>query len=255
MAATPRRVAPPAAAAPVEGTLPDPRRLFTGDRTTAGRFRAGLPLTPHAQRAELVRGIVRLNDSPPDPDRAVPRAALSLALQTAARQYEVETAGVVRAVGVRCTLSPRDELFLDAALYVPTDGRCAAVTDDDGTVRLVGPPAVALCVARPGADRYDLHDRHEALTLGGVSELVHVGPDGHDDRDQVRWYRLDGDPAKPTRDGGHLRSAALPGFWLPEGLVDAEPSAADLTAAVRAGCGTLDHALFVNALCAGRKPR
>ena len=249
--------APAPVAAPIRGELPDPRgprELFDGDRATAERFRAGLPLTPHAERAELLRGSVRLNDGPADPRRV----ALTDALRAWARQYEVETAGVIRATAARATLSPRDEVFLDAALYVPANGRCMAVTDDDGARRLVGPPEVAVCVAQSTGNPHavhDLHDRIEALRAGGVTELVFAGPAGYGGREGLQWFRLDDDPRRPGRDGGHLKSAALPGLWLPEAVLAPDPGRVDVTSAVRAGCATLDHALFVNALCGGRKPR
>ena len=244
-------------AAPVVGELPDPRgprALFDGDRATAERFRAGLPLTPNSERAELLRGSVRLNDGPAD----ARRVALTDALRAWARQYEVETAGVVRAAGVRATLSPRDEVFLDAALYVPANGRCVAVTDADGAQRLVGPPEVAVCVAQAADDPHavhDLHDRIEALRAGGVTELVFAGPTGYGNQEGVRWYRLDGDPRRPGDGGGYLKSAVLPGLWLPKAVLAPDPGRVDVVSAVRAGCATLDHALFVNALCGGRKPR
>ena len=257
--ATPAPATP--VAAPVVAEIPDPRgprELFDGDRTTADQFRAGLPLTPRSGRAELIRGTVRLNDRPPNPRRA----ALAEALKAWARQYEVETAGVVRAVDVRATLSPRDEVFCDAALYVPAAGRCSAAAGDDGPVRLVGPPDVVVCVASADGSSArsarDLYDRAEALRVGGVTELIFAGPvdgAGYGGRDGVRWYRLDDAPDRPGRGDGYLKSAALPGLWLPEAVLGPDPARVDVAGAVRAGCGTLDHALFVNALCAGRAPR
>ena len=242
-------MAAPVPAQPVYVALPPPsgvRELIEGERTTVDRFRPCLAGTPHADRAELLRGVVRLNDRPPS-DR---RTALAEALQAWTRQYEVETPGVVRAADVRVTLSARDELFVDAALFVPADGRCRTVDDDAGT-RLEGPPAVAVCVAETDRGR-DLHDRIDALRESGVTELILAAARGH-----LQWFRLDDDPHRPGRGDGFLKSAALPGLWLPEAVLDPDPSKVDVVAAVRAGCGTLDHALFVNGLCdpAGRKPR
>ena len=245
------------AAAPVTAATPDPRgprSLYEGDRATVAQFRAGLPVTPRSDRAELLRGVVRLHDRPASPQRA----AMTEALRSWTRQYEVETAGVVRAAGVRATLSPRDEVFLDAALYVPASGRCDAVADPGGATRLLGPPEVAVIVTQSDHDPdayHDLHDRIDALREAGVTELIFAGPARRPDEDGVQWFRLDDDPRRPRRDGGYLKSGVLPGLWLPEVLLAPDPARVDVAGAVRAGCGTLDHALFVNALCAGRKPR
>ena len=236
------------------GAPPAPRALVEGERTTGDRFRPSLALTPHARRAELLRGVVRLNDDPP----TARRVALTVALQAWARQYEVETPGVVRAADVRATLSPWDEPFFAAALYVPADGRCDAAADMAGGPRLIGPPAVAVVVAEGSRDR-TFRDRHHALRAGGVTELVYAsvgdGIPGSPDRGGIEWFRLDDAPARPGRGDGYLKSAVLPGLWLPEAVLGENPERVDVVAAVRAGCGTLDHALFVNRLCAGRKPR
>ncbi|WP_171183875.1 hypothetical protein [Alienimonas chondri] len=168
-----------------------------------------------------------------------------------ARQYEVETPGIVRATDVRITLSSRDELFADVALYAPADGRCAEVADRLTGPRLQGPPTVVIGVAETDRGR-DLSDRIDALREGGVTEFVLAGARGG-----LQWFRLDDDPLRPGRGGGYLKSAALPGLWLPEAVLAPDPSKVDVVAAVRAGCGTLDHALFVNGLCngTGRKAR
>ncbi len=221
--------------------------LSEGDRATVAGFRAELPRTPHAHRAELLRGVVRLNDAPPTPRRT----ALAEALACWTRQYEVETPGIVRATDVRITLSSRDELFADAALYAPADGRCAEAADRGVGRRLEGPPTAVICIAETDRDR-DLPDRVDALREGGVTEFVLAGARGG-----LQWFRLDDDPRRPGRADGYLKSAALPGLWLPEAVLDPDPTKVDVVAAVRTGCGTLDHALFVNALCsgAGRKAR
>ena len=232
---------------PVYATLPAETvgsRLREGDYTTVDRFRPARAAAPHLPRAELLRGIVRLNDAP----RSARRTSLTTALKAWARQYEVETPGVVLAVDVRATLSPRDEAFCDAALYVPADRRCVPAADADGAPRLEGPPALALCVSEEKGDR-DLGDRIEALRQGGVTEFVAAGAGGG-----LQWFRLDADPRRPGRGGGYLKSAVFPGLWLPESVLNPDPEKVDVVAAVRAGCGTLDHALFVNGLCS-RKPR
>jgi hypothetical protein len=241
-----------AAPRPVPPALSDPpggggRGLSEGDRASAVGFRAELPKTPNVPRAELLRGVVRLNAAPP----TARRQALTDALQAWTRQYEVETAGVVRATGVRITLSSQDELYADAALYAPSEGRCVEVRDSSTGIRLEGPPTAVICVAETDRDR-DLPDRLDALRQGGVTEFVLAGARGG-----LQWFRLDEDPKRPGRGDGYLKSAALPGLWLPEAVLDPDPAKADVIAAVRAGCGTLDHALFVNALCtgAGRKAR
>ena len=239
-----RQPAPPALTALPGGAG---RGLVDGDRATVPGFRAELARTPHAARAELLRGRALLNDAPPSPRRA----ALTDALLAWTRQYEVETPGIVRATGVRITLSSRDELFVDAALYAPADGRCAEATDRATGVRLEGPPIAAVLVAETDRGR-DLPDRLDALREGGVTEFVLAGARGG-----LQWFRLDDDPRRPGRGDGYLKSAALPGLWLPEAVLDPDPAQVDVVAAVRAGCGTLDHALFVNGLCggAGRKAR
>jgi len=231
---------PPVFAVPPKGAA---RGLAEGDRATVPGFRTELTRTANASRAELLRGQVRLNDDPPSPRRA----ALADALKAWARQYEVETAGVVRATDVRITLSARDELFADVALYSPADGRCAEATDLGAGRRLEGPPTAVICVAETDRGR-DLPSRIDALREGGVTEFVLAGARGG-----LQWFRLDDDPRRPGRGDGYLKSAALPGLWLPEAVLDPDPAKVDVVAAVRAGCGTLDHALFVNSLCNGPK--
>ena len=213
--------------------------LVEGDRASVAGFRSELARTPDAGRAELLRGVVRLNDDPPSPRRT----ALTDALKAWTRQYEVETPGMIRATDVRVTLSSRDELFADVALYSPADGRCVEVVDRAGGVRLEGPPTAVVCVAETDRGR-DLPDRLDALREGGVTEFVLAGARGG-----LQWFRLDEDPRRPGRGDGYLKSAALPGLWLPEAVLDPDPAKVDVVAAVRAGCGTLDHALFVNGLC------
>ena len=82
-----------------------------------------------------------------------------------------------------------------------------------------------------------------------MTEFVAAGAGGG-----LQWFRLDADPRRPGRGGGYLKSAVFPGLWLPESVLNPDPEKVDVVAAVRAGCGTLDHALFVNGLCS-RKPR
>ena len=240
---------PPPAVPMRRAVLPDPPPgpLMEGDRTTAERFRASLRHTPRSTRAELLRGSVRLNQSPPSPRRA----ALADALAAWARQYEVETPGVVRAAATRITLSRRSEVFADVALYVPADGRCAPALDpgeSSGGGRLIGPPALVLSVAE--TDRgHDLLERLDVLREAGVTEFVIAAAVGG-----LQWYRLDQAPERPGRGDGCLKSAVLPGLWLPEAVLDPDPARVDVVAAVRTGCATLEHALFVNGLCS-RKPR
>ena len=238
------RTARPASAVPAD---PAVGPLYEGDVASAAQFRAGLPLTPHAGRAELLGGRVRLNDAP----WSARRSALATALRLWARQYEVETPGVVRATENRIALGRHTELWADIALYLPAGGRCRP--DDADPARLIGPPEVVACVREDEArEPYAARERIEAARTGGVTELIVASARGG-----LQWYRLDDAPDRPGRGGGCLRSAVLPGLWLPEAVLDPDPAGVDVAAAVREGCATLDHALFVNALCnpPARKPR
>ena len=211
-------------------------------------------VTGAARPVRPLRAVVRLGDGPP-PARV---AAVRDAFAAWARQYEVETAGVVRAAAVRAELGPHDVAFADLALFVPARNRCRPAGDPS---RLTGPPDLMVVVEDAGPPgeargrRNLLNSRYAALADGGVTELlsVSVSPTGGG---EVQWFRTDpADPRRPHRGGGYLKSAALPGLWLPENVLEGPAPPARLTAAVRAGCGTLDHALFVNGLCTARKPR
>ena len=219
--------------------------LESGDRMRADQFRDALDELPAGTRAELLHGRAWVHRETP----SARRVELTDVLGTWLRQYEVETAGVAMVRGCRARLGPRDEPWLDLALYVPGAGNCRQLPDGS----LDGPPEFAVCLSETGRG-LAFRDRADACRRGGVLEYLAVAAEPG--TRELRWYRFDDDPLRPTRDTGEnlLRSGYFTGLWLPESVVTGDPRTVDTHAPIRRGTGTLEHAAFVNRLCA-LKPR
>ena len=222
----------------------------TGDRMDRRAFHALYEQTPTRFTAELIAGVVHV--SPPAGLRHTqPRSRLV----GWAGRYADETPGVNALASTTTFLGSDSEPQPDLTLRVDPDrvGGQSQITTE-GYVS--GPAELVVEVAESPAD-FELRVKKGDYQRYGVREylVVVVGVR------RVVWFSRYGDrliELTPDSDG-LLKSRVFPGLWLDAAAVFAD-SNRRLTAALRRGLATPDHAAFVARLAAkaarhcGKKP-
>ena len=189
-------------------TAPAPRKpsrnLFkTGDRLPRQEFERRYALMPHIKKAELIEGMVVMEEHVHYDAHGDPHARLIGWLT----RYAWDTPGVEVADNATVRLDETNEPQPDVMLRVATGGRSRNDEDDyiDGAPELVAEIAAS-------SVRYDLHAKRDAYARNGVLEyIVWRTLD-----DEIDWFALaDGEykPISPDEDGV-VHSRTFPGLAL-----------------------------------------
>ena len=215
--------------------------LESGDRMDQKTFHALYEQMPEGFRAELIGGVVFVAS----PVRRRHRAG-SYRVSNWLGEYEKRTPGVEGLGEGTVVLGPEDEPEPDATLTVlPEYG--GATREEAGFQ--VGVPELVIEVSLTSMG-IDLHDKKERYQSFGVLEYLVFVARSQD----VRWYL--------NRDGvfadlqagadGIFRSTVFPGLWLdPKAFW--ERDLRGLETIIEQGCGTPEHAEFVQKLSQARK--
>lgn len=198
--------------------------------------------TPEGFKAELIGGVVYVMSSPVSLRHGKPhfRVVVWLGL------YADETPGTEGVDNTTAVLADESEPQPDAALLILPEYGGQVTIDEDEYV--AGPIDLVVEVAN-SSRAIDLGKKKRDYEAAGVREYVVVLAK----EQTVRWFRKGdtGFAEIPAGDDGLFRSAVFPGLWLdPQGLFT--PTTRPLTAAVRRGLESSEHAAFVAELDAKR---
>ncbi len=210
------------------------RNLFkTGDRLPRQEFERRYALMPHVKKAELIEGMVVMEEHVHYDAHGNPHARLIGWLT----HYAWDTPGVEIADNATVRLDETNEPQPDVMLRVVTGGRSRNDEDDyiDGAPELVAEIAAS-------SVRYDLHAKRDAYARNGVLEyIVWRTLDG-----EIDWFALaDGEfHPIPADQNGVIHSRAFPGLALATAAL-VEGDFATVKAALTDAMATKAHAAFV----------
>lgn len=234
-------------------TEPTARELpfMNGDRLDQPTFHALYDQCPPGVKAELIGGMVYIMPSPVSLNHGDPHSRIVQWLAN----YAEETDGVRSVVDTSNILGPESEPQPDAALFVLPEYGGRVTVDGDGMVQ--GPCELVAEVAHSSV-AIDLHRKRDDYTAAGVREYIVIVTRGSQViRFARRGTRL---VEKGPDDDGVIRSTVFPGLWLdPAGMF--APNTRRITATLRDGLSTPEHAAFVakleakRAALARRKPK
>ena len=216
--------------------------LENGARMDQKTFHALYLKTPEGFKAELIGGTVYVMSSPVSPRHGKShfRVVLWLGL------YADETPGTEGVDNTTTVLAAESEPQPDAALLIlPEYGGRVTIVEDR---HVSGPLDLVVEVAHTRR-AIDLGAKKRDYEAAGVREYVVVLAK----EQSVRWFRRSdaGFAEVSAGDDGLFRSTVFPGLWLdPKGLFS--PTSRPLTAAVRRGLASPEHAAFVAELEARR---
>lgn len=218
--------------------------LEAGDRLTRAEFERRYAAMPHVKKAELVEGVVYM-PSPVSLRHGEPHADVVAWLSL----YRLSTAGVRVVTDGTVRLDNENEFQPDALLRIaPGCGGQSRTADD----YVEGAPELVVEVATSSVSR-DLHDKLRAYCRNGVREYLVVRVLDH----ELDWFVLrEGAFVRLEPDsGGIQRSEVFPGLWLDAGAL-LRGDLLSVSAALAEGCGTPEHADFVQRLAraAGAPP-
>ncbi len=221
--------------------------LFTlenGARMDQPTFHALYKQTPEGFRAQLIGGTVYVMASPTSLRHGRPHARVVHWLCL----YSDETPGTDVLDNTTSILGPESEPEPDACLLVQPEYGGRTTTDQDEM--LVGAPELVVEVANT-TRAIDLGRKKADYQEAGVQEYVVVLAQ----EQSAVWFSRAPDGFVDLHAGadGVFRSELFPGLWLdPRGIFD--PTSRRLTSVIRKGLGSPEHAAFVAALAARRKP-
>jgi Uma2 family endonuclease len=217
--------------------------LENGSRMDQKTFHALYLKTPEGFKAELIGGTVYVMSSPVSPrhSRTHSRVAYWLGV------YADATSGTDVLDNTSSVLGAESEPQPDVCLLLlPEYGGQVKIVED----KYVSGPLDLVVEVAITSRAIDLGAKMRDYERAGVREYVVVLAK----EQSVRWFRRDGAGFTDVeaRDYGLFRSTAFPGLWLdPRGLFS--PTTRPLTAAVRKGLASPEHASFVAELEARRK--
>lgn len=210
--------------------------LREGERLSRAEFERRYTAMPNLKRAELIEGIVRL-DQWSDILHAGARAELVGWLGL----YKIDTPALKMAVHPTVRLDDTNEPQPDLCVLLPTAMSASRIDDDDF---VAGPPDLIGEVV-PDANACALHAKFHVYERCGVQEYVVWRT-----RDEaIDWFALsEGRYVRlPADSDGVLRCRVLPGLWLdPAALV--REDFGRLTEVAKRGIATPEHANFVERL-------
>lgn len=221
------------------GPYPRPSRhgqlLFNGDRLDQKSFHTLYEQTPEGFKAELIGGVVYLA-SPVSIRHGRPHARLAAWVAN----YVEETP---HTDGLDNTTNILDEEDSEPQpdLMLRIDPAAGGQTRDSEDEFVVGPAELVIEVANTSV-AIDLNAKLEDYEKYGVREYV-VADAQHE---RVLWFVRRGGKFAELRPGadGLLRSRVFPGLWLDPTAIWGATSRR-LTAALRLGLATPEHAAFV----------
>ena len=210
------------------------RNLFkTGDRLPRQEFERRYALMPHVKKAELIEGMVVMEEHVHYDAHGNPHARLIGWLT----HYAWDTPGVEIADNATVRLDDTNEPQPDVMLRVVTGGRSRNDEDDyiDGAPELVAEIAAS-------SVRYDLHAKRDAYARNGVLEYIVWRTL---DR-EIDWFALaDGEfHPIPADQNGVIHSRAFPGLALATAAL-VKGDFATVTAALRDAMATEAHRAFL----------
>ena len=220
-------------------------QLENGARMDQKTFHTLYKRTPEGFRAQLIGGIVYVMASPTSARHGRPHARVVHWLSL----YSDDTPGTDVLDNTTNVLGEDSEPEPDACLIVrPEHGGQTSLDKDDF---MTGPPELMVEVANTSR-AIDLGAKKRDYEQAGVREYVVILA-----REQsVTWFaRSEGGFVEVSAGTDALfRSAIFPGLWLdPRGLFS--PTTRPLTAAVRRGLSSPEHAAFVAELQTRRANR
>ena len=224
-----------AAAAPVV----DP--LMPGDHLDRKTFHARYEQSPDTFRAELIEGIVYVQQP-----LHLPHADFHARIVFWLGAYQSLTPGTKVLDNVTVALGPYSEPQPDAVLLILPEFGGRVQTQERP---IAGPPELVVEVAH-STEAYDLHTKLRDYERAGVTEYVVVVVREPD----IVWYRLEGGKYQPVSPGEDtvFRSQVFPGLWLhKQALLDGKM--ARVFELVKEGAETSEHRVFVEAMAAGRR--
>ncbi len=210
------------------------RNLFkTGDRLKRQEFERRYALMPHIKKAELIDGMVVMEEHVRYHAHGNPHARLIGWLT----RYAWDTPSVEVADNATVRLDETNEPQPDVMLRIATGGRSRSDEDDtiDGAPELVAEIAAS-------SVRHDLHAKRDAYARNGVLEyIVWRTLD-----DEIDWFALaDGEfHPIPADQNGVIHSRAFPGLALATAAL-VEGDFATVTAALRDAMATNAHQAFL----------
>lgn len=209
--------------------------LENGSSMDQKTFHALYEQTPEGFKAELIGGTVYVMSSPVSPRHGRPHARIVYWLCC----YADETPGIDAMDNTTSIMGEESEPQPDACLLIlPESGGRATIMED----KYISGPIDLIVEVSNTSRAIDLGKKKQDYETAGVREYVVVLV-----KDQsVRWFhRTDGRFAELAAGAdGLFRSEAFPGLWLdPKGLFSL--TSRPLSAAVRQGLATPEHAAFV----------
>ena len=210
------------------------RNLFkTGDRLPRQEFERRYALMPHIKKAELIEGMVVMEEHVHYDAHGNPHARLIGWLT----HYAWNTPGVEIADNATVRLDDTNEPQPDVMLRVVAGGRSRNDEDDyiDGAPELVAEIAAS-------SVRYDLHAKRDAYARNGVLEyIVWRTLDG-----EIDWFALaDGEfRPVPADQNGVIHSRVFPGLALATAAL-VKGDFATVKAALTDAMATKAHPAFV----------
>lgn len=217
--------------------------LENGSRMDQKTFHALYLKTPEDFKAELIGGTVYIMSSPVSSRHGRPHARIIHWLSL----YSDETPGTEVLDNTTNILGDESEPQPDAFLYITPEYGGQSTIDDEGYVN--GPVELVVEVANT-TRAIDLGSKKRDYELAGVREYVVVLAQ----EDRVVWFVRGDHGFVESGAGGNgvFRSTVFPGLWLdPRGLF--AENTRQLTAAVKKGLASPEHAAFVAELKARRK--
>lgn len=258
-----------------------PVEMHSGDRMTQPEFHAAYLQSPEGFRAELINGVVFIDDeipgcelrngdrmtqpefhaayleAPPDVKAELIDGVVYLASSARMRHgtsqnvvsglatlYAARTPGITPATEASAILDPGGEVRPDTFLRIDAERLGLTRINDRGY--LEGPPEVVVEVSHASRS-IDLHDKRRLYARAGVPEyfVLSIG------EETLHRFHLQAGGHDTYAAGETCRSRLMPGLWLDVAAILVGDSAAAI-ATLETGLASPDHAEFVARLAAAR---
>lgn len=216
--------------------------LVTGDRMTQREFHRRYETYPEDIKFELIGGIVYMTS----PLRWR-HGRYHVKLATVFGRYEEATPGVEAGDNATTILGEESEPQPDLAVRILPE--CGGRSRLNAKEYVVGPPELVAEIAY-STRAIDLHlKRNDSQQAGVIAYLVVCL-----EEQELHWFHFPtGSPLRPNRQGIY-QSRVLPGLWV-NGSALFDDGMRRLSATLRQGLASREHAAFVKRLQAARRKR